>query len=75
MPPGRARGELVRLDRSRSRWPARASRSMRPSRSPCAATRTRSRARIGNLVENGLVHGPAGETVTVVVREAKAARA
>ena len=24
---------------------------------------------IGNLVENGLVHGPAGETVTVVVRE------
>ncbi len=26
---------------------------------------------IGNLVANGLVHGPAGETVTVVVREAE----
>jgi signal transduction histidine kinase len=26
---------------------------------------------IGNLIENGLVHGPAGQTVTVAVREAE----
>lgn len=66
---GRGSGELVRLDqlalaRAGSRVTVDAPEPLSVRGDADALARA-----IGNLIENGLVHGPAGEPVSVVVRE------